>query len=115
MALPGTTGWTASAALIKSAAALAIELWDYGFMRFSPECLGWSEQLMEAAPDAGRLAGVIRSQSGAYRGQLLVFLRDEAGRTVGVISHVTEMKEQIGTRIDIIKNINGSHTKIVLP
>ncbi|MEC4725991.1 SMC family ATPase [Shewanella sp. D64] len=38
-----------------------------------------------------------------------------AGRMIGVISHVSEMKEQIGTRIDIIKTINGSKTVIVLP
>jgi exonuclease SbcC len=38
-----------------------------------------------------------------------------AGRMIGVISHVSEMKEQIGTRIDIIKTVNGSKTVIVLP
>lgn len=38
-----------------------------------------------------------------------------AGRMIGVISHVSEMKEQIGTRIDIIKTANGSKTAIVLP
>ena len=38
-----------------------------------------------------------------------------AGRMIGVISHVSEMKEQIGTRIDIIKTTNGSKTVIVLP
>ncbi|GGI96560.1 nuclease SbcCD subunit C [Shewanella hanedai] len=38
-----------------------------------------------------------------------------AGRMIGVISHVSEMKEQIGTRIDIIKTANGSKTVIVLP
>ncbi|MEH6346692.1 MAG: SMC family ATPase [Bermanella sp.] len=38
-----------------------------------------------------------------------------SGRMVGVISHVSEMKEQIGTRIDITKTSMGSHTAIVLP
>ena len=38
-----------------------------------------------------------------------------SGRMVGVISHVSEMKEQIGTRIDITKTSAGSHTSIVLP
>jgi DNA repair protein SbcC/Rad50 len=38
-----------------------------------------------------------------------------AGRTIGVISHVAEMKEQIGTRIDIQKTGYGSETRIVLP
>ncbi|MFV7769772.1 AAA family ATPase [Shewanella marisflavi] len=38
-----------------------------------------------------------------------------AGRMVGVISHVTEMKEQIASRIDIHKSANGSEIKLVLP
>ena len=38
-----------------------------------------------------------------------------SGRMIGVISHVSEMKEQIGTRIDIIKTAQGSETVIVLP
>ncbi|BAJ02915.1 AAA family ATPase [Shewanella violacea] len=38
-----------------------------------------------------------------------------SGRMIGVISHVSEMKEQIGTRIDIIKTALGSETVIVLP
>ncbi|WP_220718198.1 AAA family ATPase [Agarivorans litoreus] len=37
-----------------------------------------------------------------------------AGRTVGVISHVSEMKEQIATRIDVLKHSSGSTTKLVL-
>lgn len=38
-----------------------------------------------------------------------------AGRMIGVISHVSEMKEQIGTRIDINKSAVGSEISIVLP
>lgn len=38
-----------------------------------------------------------------------------SGRMVGVISHVSEMKEQIATRIDITKTSMGSHAAIVLP
>lgn len=38
-----------------------------------------------------------------------------SGRMIGVISHVSEMKEQIGTRIDIIKTAIGSETRLVLP
>ncbi|MCL1049509.1 SMC family ATPase [Shewanella abyssi] len=38
-----------------------------------------------------------------------------AGRMIGVISHVSEMKEQIGTRIDITKSAMGSEISIVLP
>ncbi|MDR8523310.1 SMC family ATPase [Shewanella fidelis] len=38
-----------------------------------------------------------------------------AGRMVGVISHVTEMKEQIGSRIDLKKTAMGSEINIVLP
>ncbi|MCZ4338730.1 AAA family ATPase [Shewanella colwelliana] len=38
-----------------------------------------------------------------------------AGRMVGVISHVTEMKEQIASRIDIVKTATGSEVELVLP
>jgi len=38
-----------------------------------------------------------------------------AGRMVGVISHVSEMKEQIASRIDVIKQADGSHIKVVVP
>ena len=38
-----------------------------------------------------------------------------SGRMIGVISHVSEMKEQIGTRIDINKTANGSEVSITLP
>lgn len=38
-----------------------------------------------------------------------------AGRMVGVISHVSEMKEQIGSRLDIIKTATGSTIKVILP
>lgn len=38
-----------------------------------------------------------------------------SGRMIGVISHVSEMKEQIGTRLDINKSANGSEVSIVLP
>ncbi|ABZ77256.1 SMC domain protein [Shewanella halifaxensis HAW-EB4] len=38
-----------------------------------------------------------------------------SGRMIGVISHVSEMKEQIGTRIDINKTAIGSEVSIVLP
>lgn len=35
-----------------------------------------------------------------------------AGRMVGVISHVSEMKEQISSRIEITKSANGSITRV---
>lgn len=38
-----------------------------------------------------------------------------SGRMIGVISHVSEMKEQINTRIDILKTSHGSEMRIVLP
>ncbi len=38
-----------------------------------------------------------------------------AGRMVGVISHVSEMKEQISSRIDVIKQADGSRIRLVLP
>jgi predicted ATPase len=37
---------------LDSAAALATALWDYGFMRFAPEYLGWSRKLVDRFPDA---------------------------------------------------------------
>lgn len=38
-----------------------------------------------------------------------------AGRVIGVISHVSEMKEQINTRIDLLKTSHGSEIKVILP
>lgn len=38
-----------------------------------------------------------------------------SGRMIGLISHVSEMKEQINTRIDILKTSQGSEISIVLP
>jgi len=38
-----------------------------------------------------------------------------SGRTVGVISHVSELKEQIAIRLDIKKTNVGSHTDLVCP
>ncbi|MGL4713961.1 MAG: SbcC/MukB-like Walker B domain-containing protein, partial [Shewanella sp.] len=38
-----------------------------------------------------------------------------SGRMIGVISHVSEMKEQINTRIDINKTSHGSEITVVLP
>ncbi|WP_406608800.1 AAA family ATPase [Agarivorans sp. JK6] len=38
-----------------------------------------------------------------------------AGRMVGVISHVSEMKEQITSRIDVLKHSSGSTTQLHLP
>lgn len=38
-----------------------------------------------------------------------------AGRMIGVISHVTEMKEQILTRVDVHKQARGSHIQVVTP
>ncbi|MCM2681244.1 AAA family ATPase [Echinimonas agarilytica] len=38
-----------------------------------------------------------------------------SGRMIGVISHVTEMKEQIATRVDLHKTPSGSRISISLP
>lgn len=38
-----------------------------------------------------------------------------SGRMIGVISHVAEMKEQLTTRIDILKEASGSSIKLVMP
>ena len=38
-----------------------------------------------------------------------------SGRTIGVISHVSEMREQIGARIDINKTSSGSACSLVMP
>jgi exonuclease SbcC len=37
----------------------------------------------------------------------------ESGRMVGVISHVTELKEQMEVRIDVAKGVKGSHLAVV--
>ncbi|RLA53328.1 MAG: hypothetical protein DRR42_05195 [Gammaproteobacteria bacterium] len=39
----------------------------------------------------------------------------ESGRMVGVISHVTELKEQMEVRIDVEKGVKGSHLAVVAP
>ena len=39
----------------------------------------------------------------------------QGGRMVGVISHVTEMKEQMELRVDISKGLKGSHLRVVGP
>ena len=39
----------------------------------------------------------------------------QAGRMVGVISHVSELKEQMDVRIDITKSQAGSSFSIVSP
>lgn len=36
-----------------------------------------------------------------------------AGRTIGIISHVQELKEQMPLRIDVISGAQGSHIKVV--
>ena len=38
-----------------------------------------------------------------------------SGRMVGVISHVSELKEQIGVRLDVLKTAAGSRTCLVVP
>ncbi|GGI75577.1 AAA family ATPase [Shewanella gelidii] len=38
-----------------------------------------------------------------------------SGRMIGVISHVSEMKEQLTTRLDILKSSTGSEIRHVLP
>ena len=38
-----------------------------------------------------------------------------SGRMIGIISHVTDLKEQIKTRLDVIADRNGSTVKMVVP
>ncbi|BCR03897.1 nuclease SbcCD subunit C [Desulfuromonas versatilis] len=38
-----------------------------------------------------------------------------AGRMIGVISHVAELKEQMPLRLDVFSGRDGSHTRLVLP
>jgi exonuclease SbcC len=35
------------------------------------------------------------------------------GRTIGIISHVQELKEQMPLRIDVISSVQGSHIEVV--
>ncbi|MCE0495405.1 AAA family ATPase [Vibrio salinus] len=44
--------------------------------------------------------------------QVLLELQ-RSGRTIGIISHVNELKEQIGCRIDVIPSTTGSHIRII--
>ena len=39
----------------------------------------------------------------------------QAGRMVGVISHVSEMKEQMELRVDIEKGLKGRHLRVRSP
>ncbi len=38
-----------------------------------------------------------------------------AGRMVGIISHVSDLQEQLSTRIDVITSRTGSHIELVVP
>lgn len=38
-----------------------------------------------------------------------------SGRLVGVISHVTELKEQVGIRFDVHKGVGGGRTSLITP
>ncbi len=60
------------------------------------ETLEQPVELVQAS-DAGRLAGTIHSQTGAYDGQLLVFLRDGEGRTVNVFPTTWRPGEESGS------------------
>ena len=44
--------------------------------------------------------------------QALIDLQ-QGGRTIGIISHVSELKEQIALRVDVISNRTGSDIKVV--
>ena len=35
-----------------------------------------------------------------------------SGRTIGIISHVTELKEQMALRIDVLPSVRGSSIKV---
>ncbi len=35
------------------------------------------------------------------------------GRSIGIISHVTELKEQIANRIDVVPSLTGSSVKVI--
>jgi len=39
----------------------------------------------------------------------------EGGRLVGVISHVRELQERIGARLEVHKTRDGSRTNFVVP
>ena len=44
--------------------------------------------------------------------QVLTELR-QGGRSIGIISHVTELKERISTRIEVVPQVRGSIARIV--
>lgn len=72
---------------LATAAVLATALWDFGFMRFNPEYLGWSEQLVHRFPDAppeliAPLHGV--AALSAWIGDDLVGVVDHADRALAL-------------------------------
>ena len=58
--------------------------------------------------------GTLDSQALELAVATLLELR-EAGRIVGIISHVSELKEQIDVRIDLSMDRGGSSLRIVSP
>ena len=42
---------------------------------------------------------------------VLAHLRDN-GRTIGIISHVSELKQRINKRIDVVRGIGGSALRV---
>lgn len=115
------------------ASGLDLEVFDdYTGLARSVATLSGGESFMAALSLALGLSDVVQSYSGGIRLDTLFIdegfgsLDNEAleqairvltdlqasGRMVGVISHVSELKEEMPLRIDIIKHHNGSHLRL---
>ena len=55
--------------------------------------------------DAASLADVMAVLDGLQAG----------GRSIGVVSHVERMKQDIGYRLEVLKTRRGSHLRVVVP
>lgn len=118
------------------ASGLDLEVYDdYTGLSRSVATLSGGESFIAALALALGLSDVIQAQSGGFHldtlfvdegfGSLdaealelaiatLMELR-QGGRTVGVISHVQELREQMDVRVDLTKGRNGSAFRVVSP
>ena len=116
-------------------AGLDVEVYDsYSGTTRSTKTLSGGEQFMASLSLALGLADVVRAYAGGVQletvfvdegfgsldsdtldqaMQVLLGLQ-EAGRLVGLISHVPEMKERISTRLEVIPGPSGSRTEFCL-
>lgn len=87
------------------------------FMAALSLALGMSEQLQESAaavnPDIMFIDEGFGSLDDNSRSQAVRVLKEmaEGNRLIGIISHVTEMKQEIDSQLVITKDNDGSHAR----